>query len=311
MNSEEVDILISDWSKELGFVDYGAAPVKEMNQEMERFNRYIANNYHGDMSYLVRNRDLRLNPGLLMQGACSIMCFLAPYKPKIIQDSSLPRIAAYSYGEDYHEVIKEKLKEIVRRLTLIFPGLKARVFADSAPILERAWGVEAGLGFIGKNGFLISKKHGLHTLIGIILTDVPLKYSTESVHNGCGKCTRCLDACPAGALVAPMIMDARRCISYQTIESKRLYSDEDFPLDHCGYIFGCDICLEACPWSLKGDITSWPEFGPIYSRYHNKKNVEFSREDWIGLSDDLFEEIFKNSPLKRAGILKIKDNLDK
>jgi len=175
--------------------------------------------------------------------------------------------------------------------------------------LEREWAREAGLGFIGKNNFLISKKFGLHTFIGIILVTETLKYSENTVNNGCGKCNECIKACPTGALVGPYTLDSRKCISYQTIESKTSHNQEEFVINLNKSIFGCDICLKACPWSLKGAVTNWPEFKPVFSKMHNKSILYFTQEDWNSLDSDSFSEIFKNSPIKRAGISKIHDNL--
>jgi len=311
MNSDDLDILIPRWSDELGFVDCGVAPAREMASEMSLYRRAIDLGYHGDMGYLARNMEIRTDPALLLPGVRSVICFLAPYKQREAQVQDLPKIAQYAWGEDYHNVIKDKLRVIVSRMKELQPQLNARVFSDSAPILERLWAREAGLGFIGKNGFLISKKHGIHTLIGVIIVDTELKYSREIVKNGCGKCTRCIDACPTGAIAVPYVMDARKCISYQTIESRRVASEEDFNITRAGYIFGCDICMNACPWGRKGEYTTWTEFLPLVSKEHCKKTIEFSHKEWSGLAEPSFDHIFEKSPLKRAGITKIKDNLDK
>lgn len=306
-----IEELLLRWSEELGFAACGVAGACLMTDAMNDFRESLQKDFHADMTYLEKNQDIREDPSLLLPGVRSVICFLAPYKHDEKQQAGLPSIASYAWGEDYHVVIRKKLREIVRRMKVEIPELEARVFTDSAPLLERLWAKEAGLGFIGKNGLLISKEQGIRNLIGIILVNVEIKYSGSIVRDGCGKCRRCLDACPTGALAAPYIMDARKCISYQTIESKRMHEEEEFRVTHSGYIFGCDICIEACPWTNKGLFTTWPEFSPKFSVDHNKKIIEFSHEDWIGLSEDDFKEIFKNSPLKRAGISKIKNNLEK
>ncbi len=309
MNIEELNSNIEAWSKDEGFLEYGAAPIKVLDAEIERLEFSISNSYIGSMEYLSRNIDLRRDPSLLMDGTKSIMCFLASYKPEFIQNEGVPKIAAYAYGEDYHIVIKNKLFRIVNKLREIIPEIQARVFVDSAPVMEREWARMAGLGFIGKNNFLINKKHGLHTLIGVILIDQTVKYNSKVVRNGCGSCTSCLDACPTGALMMPYNLDSRKCISYQTIESKKSHVSEEFVIDLKNHAFGCDICLNACPWSKKGAITDWNEFKPIDSLKHEKSILEFTQIDWLSITDEDFNDIFKNSPLKRAGINKIRDNL--
>lgn len=309
MNIEDLHISIEEYSKELGFLDYGAAPCRKLSQEVERLKLSLSKSYNAKMHYLERNLALREDPSLLMEGTKSIMCFLAPYKPESEQNKDLPLIASYAYGSDYHKVLKDKLYLIVERMKTDLPGLKASVFVDSAPVMEREWAKEAGLGFIGKNNFLISKKFGLHTFIGIILVDRTLKYSGTIVKSGCGKCKSCIDACPTGALTEPFCLDARRCISYQTIESKDAHNQEVFVIDLQNRIFGCDICLKACPWSKKGEATWWSEFKPTFSEQHNKSVLSLTKDEWISLDDESFSHIFINSPLKRAGISKILDNL--
>jgi len=306
-----IDELLLRWAEELGFADCGVAKAGLMTDAMRNFRESLDKGFHGDMAYLEKNLEIREDPSLLLPGVKSVICLLAPYRQSEKQQPGCPAVASYAWGEDYHDVIKKKLREIVRRMKIEIPELEARVFTDSAPLLERLWAREAGLGFIGKNGLLISKKHGVHNLIGIILVNVEMKYSESIVRDGCGKCSQCLDGCPTGALTAPYIMDARRCISYQTIESKRMYEEEEFKVTHSCYIFGCDACIEACPWANRGSFTTWPGFSPLYSSVHGKKTIEFSPEEWAGLCEDDFKEIFKNSPLKRAGISKIKNNLEK
>lgn len=309
MNVNELHNLIETCSKEQGFLDYGAAPYRKMLPEAERIENYIEKSFDAGMDYMKRNLDLRRDPELLMKGTKSIMCFLAPYKPEYEQQEGVPKIATYAYGADYHKVVKDKLYLIVEKMRTLLPDLKARVFVDSAPVMEREWAREAGLGFIGRNNFLISKKYGLHTFIGIILVSETLKYSENVVSNGCGKCNSCIDTCPTGALAEPFCLDARKCISYQTIESKVNHGSEEFVIDHRNWIFGCDICLNACPWSQKGETTGWKEFNPLFSKIYNKSILSFTKEEWKSIDSESFSEIFENSPLKRAGIIKIHNNL--
>ena len=309
MNIDEIHKTIENLSREHGFLEYGSAPYRKMVPEIDRLRQYLGKSYNAGMDYMARNVELRADPELLLKGTKSIMCFLAPYKPEQEQREGVPKIASYAYGEDYHKVVKDKLYTIVESLKPLMPKLKARVFVDSAPVMEREWAREAGLGFIGKNNFLINKKSGLHTFIGIILINQKLKYATDIVRNGCGSCNSCIEACPTGALGAPFCLDSRKCISYQTIESKCGHYSEEFQINLNNSVFGCDICLKACPWAAKGEATTWKEFKPVYSKKHNKTIIDFSKEDWNALNNEDFLEIFYNSPIKRAGILKIQDNL--
>lgn len=308
MTPEQTDTLIRELSLKEKFIGYGAARITTMKDDSLLLEESIGRSYNADMKYMARNLNLRENPSLLMEGTKSVLCFLAPYKPTESQSDNFPGVASYAYGRDYHKVIKDKLYRICFALKERIPDVKFRVFCDSAPLFERAWAARAGLGFIGKNTFLISKKHGLHTLLGIILLDREVVYGS-AVSGGCGKCTRCLDACPAGAIVAPNKLDARRCISYQTIESAKAREYEEFPAEKGKWIFGCDICLNACPWSSKGEPTDWDEFLPIRHGESKKRLTETTIEEWLSMDEEYFKRWFSDSPLMRAGLNKIKNNI--
>ncbi len=303
MDIEKLHNMISEMSADLGFSIYAATPSEMLTDEMSLFKDYLSKKYNGDMSYLDRNCDIRENPDLLLKGAKSVLCFLANYKTDFIKIKDNPKIATYALGKDYHKVIKDKLYAISEKIKEEYPLMNFRVFTDSAPILERKWAAKAGLGFIGKNSMLISKKFGVKTFIGIIITDLVVKYSWSVEKPGCGSCRRCLEACPSGALTKEYMLDARKCISYQTIESKRSREKETFSIDYNGYIFGCDLCIDACPWTEKGELTSIKEFFP------DDNIVNKSKEDWMKLTEDEFAIQFKDSPLLRSGLSKIKENL--
>lgn len=310
MTPEQIDNLVRKLSKDEGFVDYGAARIEKLENETYNLKKYINLGYHADMQYLVKNISLREDPSLLLEGVKSILCFLAPYKPSLIQSESLPKIASYAYGTDYHKVVRDKLYYICNILKESIPNIKYRVFCDSAPLFERAWAVRAGLGFIGKNTFLISKKYGLHTIIGLVLLDREVVYGDKDKgKDSCGTCTRCIDACPSGALVSPRMLDARRCISYQTIESPKMKLEEDYQVDKRNWIFGCDICLNACPWASKGEHTTWDIFKPLKLYNEERFITEISNEEWISMDEEYFSKWFSDSPLMRAGLNKIKDNI--
>jgi len=310
MNKVELSENIRKWSEELGFVAFGAVPYRLMDKEIERFEDYLSLGYNAGMKYLEQNRDIRRDASLLLPGLKSVLCFLAPYRHGLSGVEGNPAVSSYALGVDYHPLIKGKLREILSKIRQISPEANGRVFTDSAPVLEREWAASAGLGFIGRNNFLISREYGLHTLIGVILLDIPLQYTIKTVENGCGSCYRCIDACPSGALKGKGLLDSSGCISYLTIESKKDHLSEEQKIDRKGWIFGCDICLNACPWSKQGKRLCWDEFMPLQHPLIPEGILSLSKGEWESLAKDEFNEIFKDSPLKRAGYEKIMDNLD-
>lgn len=304
MDINELHIVVNELAISLGFSAYAATPAVSLNEEMVRFREYLNNRYNADMSYLERNCDMRENPDLLMKGSKSILCFLVSYKNEQSQNPDVPQIASYAFGKDYHKVIKDRLYVIAEKIKEYYPDINYRVFTDSAPVLEKAWAVKAGLGFIGKNTMLINKKTGIKTFIGLILTDLVVKYSWNTEKPGCGTCTKCLEACPTGALTKEYVLDSRKCISYQTIESKRAPGRETYKVGFNNYIFGCDICIDACPWNSKGEYTSITDFFPDFVK------INRNRIDWDSMQESEFLEQYKESALLRAGLLKIKENLN-
>ncbi len=294
-------ILLSQRAAQLGFIACGATPVTRMSADSKYLAKYLEKGRNGDMHYMAKNQNIRENPSLLLDEAKSIVAVLAPYNPYKKQSSDYPQIASYAYGLDYHPVIKERLRKLAAFIGEHYKNFKYRVFTDSAPIFERSIAARAGLGFIGKNTFLINQQYGLHTFIGIIICNVKLEYNNNLLTNRCGSCTRCIDACPSGAIVAPFELDATKCISYITIESKSV---------GCGgnHIFGCDICMDVCPWDKKAAPLCWDQFKPL--EFDNGKNsITLSAQDWLNMEEADFSNNFDKSSLKRAGLEKIKKNL--
>jgi epoxyqueuosine reductase len=294
----------SKLSCDLGFLDFGAAKAEKVHfTYIERYKEYLNKNKNAKMEYLAKNIDKREDIRLLVEGAESVLCFLAPYSYH-----KGAAIASFAYGEDYHRVIKDRLFQFVslaeKELNI---KIKGRVFVDSAPVFEREWARRCGLGFIGRNNFLISPKFGLQTLIGVIVCDIPfnkidceeLSRKKSSIPNGCAGCGNCLRACPTGALEIPFSVDANRCISYKTVEERE--SDPNF--NSYGSIFGCERCLLACPWNKK-DIKGWPEFSS-----NSQLISSIKKEDWITMDQSSFNSYFKNSSLSRAGLLKLRSSV--
>lgn len=295
MHSLNTNIIKIDY-KGFGFLDFGAAPADRVGDaDVRRFESYIERGCYAGMQYLARNTDKRMDPALLVPGARSVLCFLAPY------GKSEGGVAGFACGKDYHKVIKDRLHLIMRHLSERYTGFEGRAFVDSAPVLERYWAARARLGFIGDNHFLISPEYGLRTLIGVIICNIP--YDRFEPHQplaevSCGSCGKCRAACPGKALEKDFL-NAARCISYLTIESsdtKR--TDADFK----GWIFGCEECLKACPWNKATD--SWPEF-----EIHRDSINRLAGDGWLQLDEESFSEEFSDSGLTRAGLEKIKDNI--
>ena len=277
-----------------GFLDFGAAKVEKVSEAIrDGFGRYLAEGRHGEMAYLARNVEKRFDPALLVPGAESVLCFLAPY------GQAGGGVAGFAQGVDYHKVVKDRLFAIIEDLRSQFPAFEGRPFVDSAPVLERFWAVQAGLGFIGQNNFFISPDFGLRTIIGVIICNIPAErfapHSPLAV-TSCGACGRCLRACPSGALRGPFDLDARKCISYLTIESHEpLPPDLKDPAQRKGWRFGCEECMRACPWDKP--LEPLPEF-----ETHRAELDAMTDDDWAALSEEEFKTRFADSGLLRGGL---------
>ena len=253
------------------------------------------------MAYMANHFDLRVDPTKLVPGAKSVVTLSYNYFPEAKQAASSPKVAKYAYGADYHTVIRSKLNLFLDNLRKIAGAVEGRGFVDSAPVLERAWAVRSGLGWVGKNGNVIHPKAGSFFFIATLITDLQLQADPPFATDHCGTCRRCIDACPTQAIVSPKDIDAGRCISYFTIELKSALMPEGFQKRDDGWMFGCDICQDVCPWNRFSKPHHEPAFAPI------PELLNYDREDWLKLTEDSFRQVFKNSPLKRAkwsGILR-------
>ena len=297
----------SDWIKnralDLGFCACGIAKVRNLEEEQNHLQHWLDGNLNGTMRYMANHFDKRLDPTRLVEGAKSIISVLINYFPTQLQsDPDAPIISKYAYGRDYHLTVKEKLNDLLILIQQEISPCRGRVFVDSAPVLEKLWASIAGLGWIGKNSLLISKEYGSYVFIGELIIDLELAYDTTFPNNLCGSCSRCMDACPTGAIVAPHIVDARKCISYNTIENK----DEIVPdLRHQigNHIFGCDICQDVCPWNKKVKANQSAEFKPIDGL------LEMNLADWMNLDQSKYSKMFRHSAFERAGFSLIKRNI--
>jgi epoxyqueuosine reductase len=285
--------LIKNEAKRLGFLSCGISKADFLEEEAPRLEQWLKKNMHGEMQYMENHFDKRLDPTKLVEDSKSVVSLLLNYFPsKEPHDKTAPKISKYAYGTDYHFVIKEKLKQLLEFIYQEIGEVSGRAFVDSAPVLDKAWAAKSGLGWIGKNSNLITKDTGSFYFIAELILDLPLNYDTPSTDH-CGTCTACIDACPTGAIVDPYVVDGSKCISYFTIELKNEIPSS-FKGSFENWMFGCDICQDVCPWNRFSKAHSEPLFNP------NNKLLSMSKSEWEEITEDLFQEIFKKSAVKRA-----------
>ena len=296
---------IIEEAERLGFDACGIAKATPMEEESAHVEQWLEDHREGEMSYLTRNKEKRYDPRLLAEGTKSIVTVLYNYFPKQpIGDGAHFKIAKYAYGADYHDVLKRKLRQLLEHIESQTGKLEGvRVFVDSAPVLDRAWAVRCGLGFIGKNTTLIHPKKGSFFFIGHLFLPLELEETGKPLSNRCGRCTKCLDACPTGALETPFHIDARKCISYLTIEYKGSLENYE-PKTFNGWMYGCDICQDVCPYNRFALPNLEPEFQPSEQLLSMKEN------DWKKLNQADFEALFKHSAVQRAGYEGLKRNIE-
>ena len=299
---------VSEWiiaeARKMGFDACGIASATLLKEESAHVEQWLENEREGEMGYLTRNKEKRYDPRLLVEGTKSIVTVLYNYFPKQHIGGDKFKIAKYAYGADYHDVLKRKMRQLLERIETQTGKLEnTRVFVDSAPVLDRAWAVRCGLGFIGKNTTLIHPKKGSFFFIGHLFLPVELEETGQPLSNRCGRCTKCIDACPTGALEAPFHIDARKCISYLTIEYKGSLDGHD-PKAFKGWMYGCDICQDVCPYNRFSLPNSEPEFQP------SERLLALREEDWKALDKEGFDALFKHSAVQRAGFEGLKRNIE-
>ncbi|MEY4280882.1 MAG: tRNA epoxyqueuosine(34) reductase QueG [Bacteroidota bacterium] len=278
----------------LGFMSVGFAKADFLEEDAVRLESFLKNNYHGKMSYLENHFDLRVDPRKLVPNAKSVITLLLNYYPEENQSKTAPKIAKYAWGNDYHEVIKEKLKALFAYINQHIGQIDGRGFVDSAPVLERTWANKSGLGWIGKNGNLINKQAGSFFFIATIICDLELEPDPTFKTDHCGTCTRCIDACPTDAIIDNKRIDASKCISYLTIELKDQLIPNEFEGKMDNWLFGCDVCQDVCPWNR----FSKPHTEKAFKAH--KEILNLSSQEWEAIEEHTFNTLFKNSPLKRT-----------
>lgn len=283
---------IKEYAKTLGFSACGFCKAESLGDEATNLQSWLDKGYQGNMDYLARNFEKRCDPTILVEGSKSIISLALNYYPSEKQPEDAPQFAYYAYGKDYHDVMKAKLQELYNYIQTLLPSLDGRVFCDTAPVMERYWAAKAGLGFIGKNTLLIIPKMGSFFFLGELIINAELEYDKPLMID-CGRCTRCIDACPTQALEKPHLLNANKCISYQTIENKGDISPEIVP-KLSNRVYGCDICQQVCPWNKYARPHQIEELTP------SKEILSFTHVTMAEMSVEDYQRIFKGSAVKRA-----------
>ena len=305
MNEYSNTNFIKELAQQMGFDYCGIAKAKELTEDAIRLEKWIENGFHGDMTYMENNFDLRIDPRKLVPGAKSVITFLKNYYPDEstltqgkVQDA---KIAKYAYGEDYHEVIRQQLFEFLDTMRSMIGPIEGRGFVDSAPVLERSWAQLAGAGWVGKNGNLIRHKAGSFFFIATLIVDIELVYDDPSPKDYCGGCTKCIDACPTQAILPNKTIEANHCISYFTIELKKdkIETDRNFS----DWAFGCDVCQDVCPWNNFSTPHHEKKFKPLQGL------LTMEKKDWLAIEETTFKARFKKSPILRSKLKGIQRNI--
>ncbi|MBC7694081.1 MAG: tRNA epoxyqueuosine(34) reductase QueG [Burkholderiales bacterium] len=294
--------IIKKEARRLGFDFCGISKAEFLTEEAPRLEKWLNSSMHGKMEYMENHFDKRLDPTLLVDNARSVISLLYNYYPAQTQNPEAPKISKYAYGQDYHDIIKEKLKEFLNTLKEQIGEINGRAFVDSAPVLDKAWAKKSGLGWIGKNANLINKDKGSFFFIAELIIDLDLEYDGP-IQDYCGTCTRCIDACPTEAIVGPYIVDGSKCISYLTIELKDAIPQE-FKNKMDNWVFGCDVCQDVCPWNRFSEIHHEPQLK------NTNGLLNYSSDEWNELSEELFSNVFKGSAVKRTKYKGLKRNLE-
>lgn len=289
---------------EIGFHKIGIVRAAPLEEEKEFLDEWLEKKYHGEMLWMEREPEKRANPNLLFPEARSIIVvalnYFTPHEHE--EDSSKGKVSRYAWGDDYHEVLKEKLRQLLAFIKSIDAAAEGKICVDTAPIMDKAWAVRAGLGWIGKHSNLITKDYGSWVFLGEILLNLELEYDTEMISDHCGNCTACLDACPTDAIVAPYTVDSRACLSYTTIELRAPEFPEEIVKDLNGWLYGCDICQDVCPWNRFERPTDEKRFEP------REDNVTADLDEILSLSPEKYAEKFRRSAMKRTKLVGLQRN---
>ena len=303
MDIEKRTFLIKQKALELGFDSIGIAKADFLEEEAPSFEDWLKKGYHGNMKYMENHFDKRLDPRLLVPGAKTVISLSYNYYSDKQQVDNTYKLAKYAYGKDYHFVLKDKMRELSRFIIEQSGEINIRVFTDSAPVMERAWARRAGIGWEGKHSLIIQKNKGSFYFLAEIIMDLELKYDLPFATDHCGRCTKCIDACPTEAILPDKVINATRCISYLTIELK-----DELPLQLKGkfkdWMFGCDICQDVCPWNKFSFPHQEPQFKP------HPDLLDMTKKDWEEITEEVFRDLFKKSAVKRTKYSGLKRNIN-
>lgn len=304
VNRSKYSEFIKMEAAKLGFQFCGISKAAFLEEEAPKLESWLRNGFHGEMSYMENHFDKRLDPRILVEGARSVISLsLNYYTDKKQEDPAAPKLSKYAFGTDYHFVIKDKLKLLMETIRQEIGEVNGRAFVDSAPVLDKAWAKKSGLGWVGKHSNLINKTAGSFFFLAELILDLDLEYDINPSKDYCGTCTRCIDACPTEAIVAPYIVDGSRCISYLTIELKN-----ELPAEFRGkmdnWMFGCDVCQDVCPWNKFSVLNTEQNFSP------NEVILGLKKSDWQEITEETFNKVFKNSAVKRTKFKGLKRNID-
>lgn len=293
---------IKETAKQLGFSHIGIAKADFLADEAPKLETWLKQNYHGQMQYMENYFDMRLDPRKLVDNAKSVISLSYNYYTEKKQNQDAPKISKYAFGEDYHHVVKEKLKILLQKMQTEIGNINGRVFVDSAPVLERAWSVKSGIGWIGKHSLLINKNQGSFFFLAEIIVDVELEYDTPFSTDHCGTCTACIDACPTNAIVENKVVDGSKCISYFTIELKDAIPTS-YKNQFDNWMFGCDVCQQVCPINSQAKPHNELRFEP------HPDLLSLTKNDWLHLQQETFQQLFKHSAVKRTKFTGLKRNI--
>lgn len=300
-NASKYSKFIKAEAKRLGFLSCGISKAEFLETEAPRLEKWLKNNAHGEMRYMENHFDKRLDPTLLVEGSKSVVSLLLNYYPSETQNEDAYKLSKYAYGNDYHFVIKDKLKSLLHAIQDNIGDVGGRAFVDSAPVLDKAWAAKSGLGWVGKHSNLLTQQIGSFYFIAELIIDLELEYDHVTTDH-CGTCTKCIDACPTEAITEPYVVDGSKCISYFTIELK-----ENIPTEFKGkfndWMFGCDICQDVCPWNKFSKPHSEPLFNP------HPELLDMTKKDWEEITEDTFKKVFQKSAVKRTKFSGLERNI--
>lgn len=301
-NKTKYSQLIKTEAKRLGFLSCGISKAGFLEEEAPRLEKWLNKNMNGQMQYMENHFDKRLDPTKLVEDSKSVISLLLNYYPSETQNKDSYKISKYAYGNDYHHVIKYKLKSLLNFIEDQIGKVSGRAFVDSAPVLDKAWAAKSGLGWIGKHSNLLTQQVGSFYFIAELIIDLDLEYDMATTDH-CGTCTACIDACPTQAIREPYVVDGSKCISYFTIELK-----ENLPAEFKGkmddWMFGCDVCQDVCPWNRFSKSHNEPLFNP------HPELLSMTKKDWEEITEDTFKKVFQKSAVKRTKYSGLKRNID-